>query len=128
MVDPITAVMAAGIGVNAVQNLAQTATNTVSAINASGATNSASFQDVQKKMAKMAFKELFKQHPEIQEQVGAGPYTLTSNADNTMTLTSQATGNSMLLDGTTKLGVQSMSLANSVNLKGMPNGMTFSTL
>jgi len=129
MIDPITAALAVGAGAGAVQAVSSTATNAASSISAiTGASSSASFQEVQKKMAKTAFEKLFSAHPELSSELGAGPYTLSANTDGTLKLASQSSGNSITLDSTTKLGSQCMSLAGSIGMKNGANSMTFTKL
>jgi|GEM_PF-2348432 hypothetical protein len=129
MIDPITAAVAVGAGAGAVQTISSTATNAASSVSAiSGSVTGASFGEVQKKMAKIAFEKLFSAHPELASELGSGPYTLSANADGTLNLASQTTSNSITLDSTTRLGTQCMSVASSIGMKNGVNSMNFTKL
>ena len=113
MIDPIS-MMAISAGVNLAQKAFAPAPATTSAL---------SFQDVMSSSAKSALEKLFASHPEIQDQLGTGPYTLSYNDQNILTLSSSTSGKSITLDPNSSLGQKANLIAQSINLKNIQKGL-----
>jgi hypothetical protein len=130
MIDPITATAMAGAGAGILQTAAATANQSAlglqSTIAAAG--TGASFQATMQNVAQTAMQKLLDAHPELQTQLGDGPYTMACNAAGALMLTSQTTGTSLTLDQTTALGRQATAIAKATGLKNFQNGLEFQTL
>ena len=81
-----------------------------------------------KNIAQTAMQKLLDAHPELQTQLGDGPYTMAYNAAGALALTSQTTGNTLTLDQTTPLGRQATAIAKATGLKNFQNGLGFQSL
>lgn len=110
MIDPITAMLATGAGVNFVKGIADDAAQAADDISQAASTADTSFEDAFSSTGKTALKKLLAAHPELAAQLGDGPYTLAQDADGSLTISSQTSGISMALDASTPAGKQAQTL------------------
>lgn len=130
MIDPLSAVLATRSGVGLVGRLmgaelsASAPKSSPSSLKAEEITDSFeltgtdvaedrkafSFESLLTQARKKAIERLFDAHPELKTKLGEGPYSVSTAADGSLTLSSSSTGRSISLNPDTALGQQAKAL------------------